>query len=118
MLATAIGVDGTIEADVRRLIEGEDRLGVLLRNRGAQLRWFAVERRDVIAPVTVRFARGQAEARWRRSRLRPAAPNDGIGHGRILAAFHEIEHSRNIITAQRLPSVKGQMPADAPGAIG
>ena len=36
MLAPAIGVDGTVEGDVRRLVEAEDGFGTLLGDRCAQ----------------------------------------------------------------------------------
>ena len=61
MFASAIGVDRAVEGNVGRAVEAEDRLRVLLGHGCPQLDRRPVERFDMIAPVAIGLARGQAE---------------------------------------------------------
>ena len=62
MLAAAKGVDRAIEADVGRAVAGQDRFGMLDRDRGPALR-NAVERLDLIEPFAVVGPLLEVEAR-------------------------------------------------------
>lgn len=83
MLAAAIGIYRAIEADVGRLVEGEDRPGPFLGDGGAQPGWIAVQRHHVITPVAVEFARRQPIALRHQCALRAAT-----GDGGFESAFH------------------------------
>ena len=62
MLAAPVGVDRTVERNVGRLVEIENRTRGFLGNFGAQLGGRAVDRLALVTPVAIRLARGQVEA--------------------------------------------------------
>ena len=95
MLAAAIGVDRAVEADVGRAVAGDDRPGLLDRDRGAQRRQAAVQLLARVEPVAVRLAHGQVEAGRRPVLGRAAAVTDvGSVHARAVAQAEE--QSKNI----------------------
>ena len=63
VLAPAKGVDRAVEADVRGIVAGQDRFGVLDRHRRPALR-HAVECFDLVEPFAFGHALLEIEAGW------------------------------------------------------
>src|SRR5687768_4244540 len=83
VLAAAIGVDRTVEADVRRAVAGDDRFGMLDRDGGAAL-GDAIQRLDRVEPLALDRTLLQVEA-GRGGVARCSAPADRLNRhpGRI-----------------------------------
>lgn len=62
MVAAAIGVDRTVEADVGRTVPGDDGAGLFDRDLGAEAGDRTVDAFQRIEPVAVGFMDGQVEA--------------------------------------------------------
>ena len=86
MLAAPVGVDRTVERNVGRLVEIENRTRGFLGNFGAQLGGRAVDRLALVTPVAIRLARGQVEAGGYVAALCSSA----------FDMFHGAEHRGNI----------------------
>ena len=86
MLAPPVSVDRTVEADVGRLVEAEDRARMLDGHFRAQLGGGAVDVLALVPPVAIGFMRGEAEARGYVAALRSSA----------FDPFHGAEHRANM----------------------
>jgi hypothetical protein len=95
MLAAAIGVDRTIESNVRRSVSGYDAFRPFNRNGGPPER-NSIQASDCVQPIAVRDALLQVEAR--RSGIADCpAPTDRLDRHRASLA-KSVEHNKNIHT--------------------
>ena len=116
MLAAAIGVDRAVEADVGRLVAGQDRLGMFDRDRGPALR-NAVQRFDTVEPVAVDQPLLQVEARRRALRVAPRPLIDSTGMQRDYAAHRE-QNKNEIRFRVRRRASTGSPPQGWCGTLG
>src|SRR5262245_16803125 len=85
MLATAIGIDRSIEAEIRRAVARDDRLWPLDSHRRSSGN-DPVEVCDAVKPIAVGHALLQIEARWSRVACRATPVNRLDRHGRSMPA--------------------------------